>query len=112
MTTATMKGNECPYKPILCSEGFCQDCQIYLDYQGHQRTMGKATSLTPQWLIDFEKEQGSKVAILRKQIKIKRDEVFVESSFGSREKKMQMQAMVNAYDTVLDLINKALGGKG
>ena len=37
----THKGTDCPYKPITCQEGYCQDCQIYLDYQGHQRTMGR-----------------------------------------------------------------------
>jgi len=35
------KGTECPYKPILCQEGYCSGCQIYLDYQGHQRTIGR-----------------------------------------------------------------------
>ena len=41
MVTESMKGKCCLYKPILCSEGYCQDCQVYLDYQGHQRTMGR-----------------------------------------------------------------------
>lgn len=35
------KGTECLYKPILCQEGYCSECQVYLDYQGHQRTMGR-----------------------------------------------------------------------
>ena len=35
------KGTECQYKPILCQEGYCSDCQIYKDFQGHQRTMGR-----------------------------------------------------------------------
>ena len=37
----SMKGKLCPFKPILCQEGWCNDCQIYLDYKGHQRTMGR-----------------------------------------------------------------------
>ena len=24
------KGQPCPYKPITCQEGYCQDCGIYL----------------------------------------------------------------------------------
>lgn len=81
------------------------------NFKGHQRTMGRTTNLQPQWLIDFEKEQGDKLGILRGTIKIKRDEAFVESTFGSREHKLQLQAMVNAYDAVINLIEKALGGK-
>ena len=30
--TESMKGLNCPYKSITCQEGFCRDCQIYLDY--------------------------------------------------------------------------------
>ena len=71
----------------------------------------QTASLTPPWLIEFEKEQNNKLAILRKVVKIERDYTFVESAFGSREKKMRMQAMVNAYDVVLKLIDKAIGGK-
>ena len=29
MRIVTMKGKPCPYKPITCQEGFCQDCEIY-----------------------------------------------------------------------------------
>jgi len=25
------KGTPCPYKPIFCQEGFCKECQIYLN---------------------------------------------------------------------------------
>jgi len=35
------KGKPCPYNPILCQEGWCSGCQIYLDYQGYQRTLGR-----------------------------------------------------------------------
>lgn len=35
------KGLTCPFKPILCQEGYCQDCQIYLDYQqGNSKIVG------------------------------------------------------------------------
>ena len=27
------KGLACPFKPVLCEEGYCHDCQIYLDWQ-------------------------------------------------------------------------------
>ncbi len=27
------KGLLCPFKPIRCQEGYCRDCQIYLDWQ-------------------------------------------------------------------------------
>jgi len=26
------KGLMCPFKPILCQEGYCTECQIYLDW--------------------------------------------------------------------------------
>lgn len=31
MTLESMKGKPCPYKPIVCQEGYCQDCWIYLE---------------------------------------------------------------------------------
>ena len=27
------KGLWCPFKSIFCQEGYCQECQIYLDWQ-------------------------------------------------------------------------------
>lgn len=33
----TMKGKLCPYKFLLCQEGFCSDCQIYLDYKKEKK---------------------------------------------------------------------------
>ncbi len=30
MNIESMKGQRCPYKPIICQEGHCQDCLIYL----------------------------------------------------------------------------------
>ncbi len=34
--TESMKGQACPYKFLLCQEGFCNDCQIYLDFKEHK----------------------------------------------------------------------------
>lgn len=45
---------------------------------------------------------------LKKQIQAKRLEAFNETCYGSREHKLQSQAMMNAYDVVLELID---GGK-
>ena len=28
VTVISKKGTQCPYKPILCQEGYCQDCEI------------------------------------------------------------------------------------
>ncbi len=93
------KGTDCPYKPLTCSEGYCNDCQIYLDFKGHERTMGRiSSSIYP-------------IDSLRNQIQAKRDWAFAEASCGSREHKLEAQAMMNAYDVVLNLIDKALGGK-
>jgi len=41
MNTESRKGTYCPYKPIFCQEGYCNDCQIYQDFKGHERTMGR-----------------------------------------------------------------------
>jgi len=38
MTLYSMKGKPCPYKQILCQEGYCQDCQVYLDKAKDHRT--------------------------------------------------------------------------
>ena len=40
------KGTECEYKPITCVEGWCEGCQVYLDYQGHLSTMGRSEICT------------------------------------------------------------------
>lgn len=90
--TESRKGQQCDIKPILCQEGFCQDCQIYLDFQGHQRTMGRISS--------------SIYPILRKQIQAKRDEAFAESAYGTRTNKLVCQSRIDAYDVVLGLIDK------
>ncbi|GAH31723.1 unnamed protein product, partial [marine sediment metagenome] len=26
------KGLTCPFKPIVCQEGYCEQCQIYLEW--------------------------------------------------------------------------------
>lgn len=31
--SANNKGLACPFKPTLCQEGYCEGCQIYLDWQ-------------------------------------------------------------------------------
>jgi len=61
-------------------------------------------SLEPTWLQEWEKKQADKMLALRAQVQRKRNDAFSESGYGSREKKMQMQAMVDAYDIVLNLI--------
>ena len=88
--------SEYPYKNNPMGGGECEPNRI---------------SVTPEWVIEYEKEQNDKLAILEKLVKIKRDYAFVESGFGSREKKDGMLAMVGAYDVVLKLIEKAIGGK-
>ena len=45
------KGQPCWIKPITCQEGYCSECQIYLDRTIHG-------SITPKWLREQEKEQG------------------------------------------------------
>ena len=30
MRIESMKGKQCPYKPIMCQEGYCKDCQVYI----------------------------------------------------------------------------------
>ena len=31
--SSNKKGLWCPFKPILCQEGYCHECQIYPDWQ-------------------------------------------------------------------------------
>lgn len=90
------KGTDCIVKPIICQEGYCSECQILLDWRKQERT-GKEWA-SPRWL------GGSKLSILRRQIRTKRDAAFAEVCCGSREHKLQSQSMVNAYDVVLKLI--------
>ena len=72
--------------------------------------MSKA-SLTPPWVFEYEKEQNDKLAILEKLVKIKRVEAFMESGLASSLDRHQMLEMVNAYEVVLKLIEKAIREK-
>ena len=40
--TESRKGQECPFKPILCQEGFCGECFIY---QSHLTKQGECAML-------------------------------------------------------------------
>ncbi len=94
MQTSSKKGTPCFIKPILCQEGWCNDCQVYKDFQGYERTMGRISSLIYP------------IQSLRNQIQAKREEAFDNSLFGNLENQLQLQAMVNAYDLVLKLIDE------
>ena len=100
MTYATIskKGLACPYEPIFCGEGFCPTCVIYQDYCRYLKTMGRPVPA------NWEKKQADKFGLLRVQIERVRKDAFMESAFGSKEKKLQMQAQVDALDLVLTLI--------
>ena len=47
--TESKKGQPCDIKPILCQEGWCNECQIYLDFKGHERTMGRDSVNNSNW---------------------------------------------------------------
>ncbi len=66
---------------------------------------GGKVDFTPEWLMEWEKEQDDKMVVLRRQVQAKRDYVFVESMYGRRERQLQFQASVRAYDAVLNLID-------
>ena len=62
MNITNHKGQSCLYKPIICQEGYCQDCQIYQDYQGFLRTLGRLgdrivkTKGIPELLIEADRK--------------------------------------------------------
>lgn len=47
-----------------------------------------------------------KLAQLREQINQRRQDAFGEMAYGSKEKKLQKKAITDAFDIVLELINK------
>ena len=53
ITTAFRKGQPCPLKPIICQEGYCQDCFIYQNQQIAENTrsiwMHQADSAERNW---------------------------------------------------------------
>ena len=69
---------------------------------------GGKVDLTPEWLMEWEKEQDDKMVVLRRQVQAKRDYVFVESMYGRREHRNELQAMVKAYEVVLNLVDEVL----
>ena len=56
--TESMKGRRCPHKEgvVICQEGWCNECQIYLDYFENVRAEGRLSTLTPEWLRKQEEE--------------------------------------------------------
>ena len=57
--TESMKGRKCPFDKILfCQEGWCSECQIYLDYLENVQSEGRLSTLTPEWLIKQEENNG------------------------------------------------------
>ena len=54
MQDKSMKGQECKHKPILCQEGWCNECQVHIDWIGHQRTMGRESAIVGKWKGDNE----------------------------------------------------------
>ncbi len=34
------KGTWCPYKQVLCQEGYCSECQVFLDVRGEEKQGG------------------------------------------------------------------------
>ena len=71
----------------------------------------EVASLVPQRLIEYEKEQNDKLATLKKEIDIKRTNAFSVSLFGDREHQIKMDAMVNAYTVVLNLMKHLTNNK-
>ena len=61
--TESMKGQKCPFvknKMLFCQEGYCRDCQIYLNYFENVRAEGRLSTLTPEWLRKQEEENEAK----------------------------------------------------
>jgi len=47
--SANNKGLPCPFKPILCQEGYCHGCQIYLDWQKKHKREIKGDGQALNW---------------------------------------------------------------
>jgi len=50
-TSENSKGLWCPYKPIICQEGYCRHCQVYIDWQE-----GNGGSMKERWLTGWRDE--------------------------------------------------------
>ncbi len=94
MNMESQKGKDCPFKPITCQEGWCEGCQIHLDYQTKQ-----------QWLNQWGKGQTSPLNDLREKILKLRDEAYAESAYSrSREGQLCAQARQGAYEIILGMM--------
>ena len=103
MKIGTLKGKDCPYKPITCQEGYCYDCQIYRNHIEYPGAMG-------QELEAHEKLEADKMAKLKVMVEEKRDDVFAEAGCGSPVVREVMLSMKSAYDVVLNLIKEVSNG--
>ena len=74
--------------------------------------MNKRTvSLTPQWLIEYDKEQNDKLAILEKQVRQLKQSDFAEIIYSSEFRRVQLTGGQFVYEKVLRLIRKMEGEK-
>ncbi len=91
-------------------EWYCANCGAESDSPDHLRIVaeGGKVDFTPEWLMEWEKERGDKMVILRRQVQAKRDYIFAESMYGRPEHRKELKAMVGAYDTVLNLVDEVL----
>mgnify|MGYP001613864142 CR=1 FL=1 len=53
--TGSMKGRACPYKPILCQEGYCSECAIYQTYLDRRPLMSIEKKGIPELLLEADK---------------------------------------------------------
>ena len=52
------KGYPCVYKPILCQEGYCSDCAVYLE-----KSRGRAWVNEETDMVDLSKVKRAKFAV-------------------------------------------------
>lgn len=60
MRITSMKGQKCPYtkgQPILCQEGYCQDCKIYLAREDELPTIDQFVGSDPNYTGDMTTEE-------------------------------------------------------
>ena len=68
-------------------------------------------SLNPPWLMEYDKEQNDKLAIIEKQIRQLKESDFAEIPYASKIRKVQLDGGQFVYEKVLRLIRKMEGEK-
>jgi len=60
--SSNKKGLWCPFKPVLCQEDYCHECQIYLDWQREDSTTNTRSNVVKEKVVKMTNNNNDKAS--------------------------------------------------